>query len=91
MGGLHHDDVISRSSGATGEDVILSERARTMFPFTFECKNRKAFALYKDYEQAVTNNPDPALYRPVLVIKQNNSRPLVVLDAEDWLMSLRLG
>jgi hypothetical protein len=64
--------------GAGGEDIQLSTHARVLFPFTVECKNRKAIAVYKDYEQAVGHN----LITPLVVLKQNHSKPLALLDAE---------
>jgi len=81
---LHSDDVQSRSMGASGEDVMLSEAARQCVPLSFECKSRKAMAIYKDWEQAVANAGD---YQPCVVIKQNNKRPLAVIDL-DLLMRL---
>lgn len=64
--------------GASGEDVQLSSAARSVFPFQVECKNRKAIAVFKDYEQAQTHG----LVEPLVVLKQNNSKPLVLVDAE---------
>ncbi len=70
--------------GAGGEDVMLSPRAREILPVSIECKNRAAFAIYKDYKQAESNGKD---YEPVLVIKQNHSDPLAVVDL-DYLLDL---
>ncbi|CAB4146929.1 hypothetical protein UFOVP507_3 [uncultured Caudovirales phage] len=72
------DDVRSTSMGAGGEDVQLSTAARLLVPFQIECKNRKAIAVFKDYEQAGTHG----LVEPLVVLKQNNSKPLVLVDAE---------
>jgi len=35
--------------------------------------------VWKSYEQATENSGD---YEPLLIIKRNNSKPLVVVDAE---------
>jgi hypothetical protein len=67
--------------GAGGEDVQLSPLARSMVNYTIECKNRAAIAVYKDYEQAKTHG----LVEPLVVLKQNNSKPLVLVDAEHFL------
>ena len=54
--------------------------ARKLWPLSIECKSRKAIAVYKDYEQAKSNCPEGA--EPLVVIKQNRSKPLVIVDAE---------
>lgn len=77
---LEPDDVRSTSMGAGGVDVQLSPAARKQFPFAIECKSRKAFAVYKDYDQAVENCPKGV--EPVLVLKANRRKPMVMVDAE---------
>jgi hypothetical protein len=67
--------------GAGGEDVQLSPLARSLFNYTIECKNRAAIAVYKDYEQAKTHG----LVEPLVILKQNNSKPLALVDAEHFL------
>lgn len=59
---------------------MLSPAARRHFPFSIECKSRKAFALYKDYDQAVENCPEGS--EPILVVKANRRKPMVIVDAE---------
>lgn len=73
------DDVRSTSSGANGEDVLLSPNARKKFPYSIECKSRNTISVYSMYEQAVANSDK---YEPLLVIKANRKKPLVVIDAE---------
>lgn len=75
------DDVRSTSMGAGGEDVQLSTAARELVSYTIECKNRKAIAVYKDYEQAKTHG----LIEPLVILKQNLSKPLALVDAEHFL------
>jgi len=76
---LEPDDVKSTSMGAGGEDVQLSPAARKLFPYSIECKSLKAIAVYKYYEQAQANS---GKYEPLVVIKANHKKPLVLLDAE---------
>ena len=64
--------------GAGGEDVQLSPAARELFNFNIECKNRAAIAVFKDYDQAKTHGK----YEPLVVLKQNGSKPLALVDAE---------
>ena len=77
---LTTDDVRSTSMGAGGEDVQLSTAARELVSYTIECKNRKAIAVYKDYEQAKTHG----LIEPLVILKQNLSKPLALVDAEHF-------
>ena len=59
----------------------LSPLARSVFNYTVECKNRKAIAVYKDYEQAKTHGA----IEPLVILKQNLSKPLALVDAEHFL------
>jgi hypothetical protein len=74
---LEDDDVRSVSMGASGEDILLSPAARRRIPLSLECKNREKIAVYGFYEQAKQNAGG---YEPCVVLKQNRSRPLVVVD-----------
>jgi hypothetical protein len=77
---LEEGDIKSTSMGAPGEDVQLSPAARRAFPYSVECKSYASIAVYGWLTQAITNCPKGAT--PMLVIKQNHSKPLVVIDAE---------
>ena len=76
---VHPEDVESRSMGAGGEDLIMARAAREKFPYSIECKNQETLNVWKAYEQAESNSGD---YEPVVFIKRNNQKPLVVVDAE---------
>ena len=76
---VHPEDVESRSMGAGGEDLIMARAAREKFPYSVECKNQEKLNIRDSYSQAVENSKD---YEPVVVIKRNNHKPLVVVDAE---------
>ena len=76
---VHPEDIESRSMGSQGEDLIMARAAREKFPLSIECKNQEAVNVWKSYEQASENSGE---YEPVLVIKRNKSKPLVVIDAE---------
>jgi len=78
------DDVRSTSMGAGGEDIQLSKAARDLFPYTVECKSNARIAVYKFYEQAQAHGKG----EPVVVIKQNRSKPLVIVDAEYFFKEL---
>ena len=76
---VHPEDIESRSMGAGGEDLIMSRSAREKFPYSIECKNQESLNIWKSYEQAQQNSGN---YEPIVVIKRNNVKPLVLLDAD---------
>ena len=76
---VHPEDIESRSMGAGGEDLIMARAAREKFPYSIECKNQESVNLWKSYEQAQENSKD---YEPVVILKRNNTKPLVLVDAE---------
>ena len=77
--GVHPEDIESRSMGSQGEDLIMARAAREKFPLSIECKNQESVNVWKSYEQAAENSGE---YEPIVVIKRNQSKPLVVIDAE---------
>ena len=79
--GIHPEDIESRSMGAGGEDLIMAKAARNLFPYSIECKNQEALNIWKAYKQAKENSKD---YEPLVVMKKNNHKALVVLDAEHF-------
>lgn len=79
---LEPDDCRSTSMGAGGEDVQLSPAARKLFPYSIECKAYKNFAVYKLMDQATENCPQNA--EPLVVLKADRKKPLVVVDAEHF-------
>ena len=76
---IHPEDIESRSMGAGGEDLIMARAAREKFPYSVECKNQEKLNLWESYKQATENSKD---YEPIVVIKKNNHKKLVIVDAE---------
>ena len=76
---IHQEDIESRSMGAGGEDLIMARAARAKFPLSIECKNQEKVNVWEAYKQAEENSKS---YETIVVIKRNNSKPLVVIDAE---------
>ena len=76
---VHTEDIESRSMGAGGEDLIMARAAREKFPMSIECKNQEKVNVWEAYKQAEDNSGN---YEPVVVIKRNKVKPLVVVDAE---------
>ena len=81
--GIHPEDIESRSMGAGGEDLIMARAAREKFPYSIECKNVEKLNVWEAYKQAEENSKD---YEPVVVMKKNNHKTLVVLDAEHFVI-----
>ena len=79
---IHPEDIESRSMGAGGEDLIMSRAARQSFPYSIECKNQEKINVWSAYDQATENSGN---YTPIVVIKRNRSKPLVVIDAESFI------
>ena len=79
---IDSEDIESRSMGAGGEDLIMSNAARHKFPFSIECKNQERMNIWSAWEQA---NGNRGIYEPLVVIKKNGTAPLVVLDANVFL------
>ena len=75
---VHPEDIESRSLGAGGEDLIMARAARQKFPFSVECKNVEKLNVWEAYEQAKSNSKD---HEPIVVMKKNQKKPLVVIDA----------
>ena len=80
---LEPDDCRSTSMGASGEDIQLSPAARKLFPYSVEAKARASISVYAWYQQAKTNAPKGM--EPLLVIKQNYGKPLVVIDLDSFM------
>ena len=76
---IHPEDIESRSMGAAGEDIMMARSARNIFPLSIECKNQQSVNIWKSYEQAEENSGD---YEPIVVLKRNQSKPLVLVDAD---------
>lgn len=79
---IHPEDIKSTSMGAGGEDVTMARAAREKFPFSIECKSVERLNVWDAYDQACANAGD---YEPLVVMKKNRRKPLVVLDAESFI------
>jgi hypothetical protein len=68
--------------GESGADVSLVSTLHTNFPYSIECKNQEKYKrLYDDYAQATSHSH----LEPIVVIKMNNKKPLILVDAEHFL------
>ena len=83
---LEPDDVPSTSMGAGGEDLLFSPAARRLFPYRVECKNVEKLNVWNAYQQAEANSGE---HEPILIMKKNRKKPLVVIDAEAFINLLK--
>lgn len=85
---LKEDDIISRSMGAGGEDLILSPAARLIYPISAECKYQENLNIWKAMEQTYANAD--VHHIPVLFFRRNRSETYAALPAST-LLSLLVG
>ena len=78
---LDEEDLESRPMGSSGEDIIMGKLSRQRFPYSVECKNQEKVNVWEAYAQAEQNCKG---YEPVVVIKRNRTKPLVLVDAEHF-------
>ena len=76
---LEEDDLRSNPMSCAGEDIIQSPLARAKLGISIEAKNMEKVNVWKSMEQCKTNSGG---HEPVLVIKKNHHKPLVVVDAD---------
>ena len=62
--------------------LIMSRAAREKFPYSIECKNVEKLNVWAAYKQASENSKG---YEPLVVMKKNNHKTLVVLDAKKFI------
>jgi|TARA_R110000851_G_scaffold133323_1_gene268112 hypothetical protein len=81
---LDDNDISCAIMGETGEDIKLSNPAKKLIPYSFECKNKETFkGIYDIVAQAQSNSKVTDV--PVAIIKMNNQQPLAIVDAMHFL------
>tara|TARA_R110002051_G_scaffold26959_4_gene65130 strand:+ start:306 stop:656 length:351 start_codon:yes stop_codon:yes gene_type:complete len=81
---LDDNDIMCAIMGETGEDIKLSNPAKKLIPYSFECKNKETFkGIYDIMTQAQSNSKVSDI--PVGVIKMNQFQPLVIVDASHFI------
>jgi len=83
-GFLDSNDIKCAVMGETGADIKLSNTAKKIIPYSFECKNKETFkGIYDIIDQAKSNSDKRET--PIGIIKMNKQQPLAILDAEHFL------
>ena len=85
---LPEEDVVSRPMGSPGLDIMLSERARGVFPFGIECKRTESLSIPSWWRQCTDNAGKEGLY-PLLVYRRNHEPAMVVMEFMDLLDVLK--
>ena len=80
---LHPDDIKSQTMGMSGEDIVLSPKARKLIPYSFECKNVERLQFWSTVDQAETNQKEDTV--PAIVIKKNRKQPYVAVPLDHFL------
>ena len=77
---------LSLTNTSTASELIhkfgnpsFSKEGYSQHALSIECKNQEKVNVWESYKQAEENSNN---YEPVVVIKRNNAKPLVVVDAE---------
>ena len=79
---LEPDDVRSITMGDSGEDILLSPAARSLFPYSVECKNQEKINIWSSLEQAEENS---GKHTPLVIFKRNRSKTYAVLEFDKLL------
>lgn len=61
----------------------------TSLPFNFECKNQETWKPEAYMKQAIEGAKQHEI--PVVVMKKNNSKPLVMMKVDDWIWLCQLA
>jgi len=85
---LEPDDIQAAIMGESGVDIKLSPKARELFPYSTECKNREKLNIWSAFQQAEENRkPGTA---PIVVFKRNRSKTYVAMELEEFLKYIPL-
>ena len=82
-GKLEPDDITGTLMGEAGCDIKLSPAARKLFPWSVEAKRQEKISLHAWWNQAKANCKEGT--KPVIITKQNNKEPLVIMSLEDFM------
>jgi hypothetical protein len=75
-------DITSRSMGASGEDILLSEEAFRAFPFAVESKAVEGLNIWSAMKQSEDQRRRGT---PLLVFKRNRSKVYCCLEFDNFL------
>ena len=83
---LSPDDIVSRSMGSAGTDLLMSPKAQETFPVSVECKNTKKFPSLAALEQSRANHYKDTI--PAVVWKPFNKgmdKSIIYFDLNEFI------
>lgn len=80
---LEDRDAVSAPASVPGEDIILTERAKKLFPYSVECKNQEKVNIWEAIAQAERNAREGRT--PIVVFSRNNAPTYVAIDFHKFL------
>ena len=81
--GMEESDFMSTPSSVTGMDIMLSSKAKKVFPFAVEVKRTEKINIHEAWRQAKANATEEL--NPLLVFRKNRDEWKAVLDFDEFL------
>lgn len=78
---LTERDIVSRSMGSKGTDIMLSEEASKKIPFDVECKRSEHINIWSSFFQSFTRANETGNL-PLLVFRRNRSQVMCAMEFE---------
>lgn len=75
-------DVIVPTTSQPGMDLKLSPELTKMFPYAIECKRTEGLA--QDYKFMTQAEANAEGLTPIVIMRSNRQKPLVMMYLEDW-------
>jgi hypothetical protein len=75
-------DVIIPATSAPGEDLLLSNQLRQVFPFSVECKRTEGLA--QDYKFIEQSKKNAGTNMPIVMMRSNRKPTLVMMYLTDF-------
>jgi hypothetical protein len=85
---LEASDIVKPIGSRSGADLVLSQRAKEVYPFSIEVKNQEKINIWESIAQSERHGAKEGL-TPLLVFKRNRSELYVTLKLEDLLRLLQ--
>jgi len=79
---LTERDVRSAPMGTIGEDIVLSDKASKVFPYSVECKNTEKINIWSAIKQSECENRK---LTPLLIFRRNFSDTYCTLKLDDFI------
>ena len=83
---LEERDVVSTPASVPGVDIILSQKAKMLFPYSVECKNQETTSIWGWMKQAEQNC---GKLNPLLVFTRNHSKTYVMIEWSKFLQLVK--